>query len=97
MAMRSFALYFLARLGILAACVAVVWLIMGPSLYGMLGAVLIATLISYLALGRLRDEGNAAVAARVEDRLAARQERRAAKSDARRSAEAEDAEIDRAD
>lgn len=54
--MRSFLMYNLARLALLVACVAVIWLIWEPSLWGAVAGIVISSLLSFVVLAPLRNQ-----------------------------------------
>lgn len=62
--MREFVLYSLARLGLLAVTLVVVVWALGPSVFSLVAAVLIAAMLSYLLLAGLRRRATDAMAKR---------------------------------
>ncbi len=72
--MNPVALYTLARLGLFVLALAVFAVAGAGRLTALVGAALVSMLISYVALGSLRDKVAERVAARVETRRARRPE-----------------------
>jgi membrane protein implicated in regulation of membrane protease activity len=82
--------YFLARLVLFAAVVAVLALLGAGRLLALVGGVLISALLSYLLLRRLRDASTIAIVDGVQGRM----QRRAARGD--EDALVEDEQVERA-
>jgi membrane protein implicated in regulation of membrane protease activity len=82
--------YFLARLVLFVAVVAVLSLLGAGSFVALVGGLVISVLLSYVLLRRLRDPATAAIARRMQ----ARSDRRAAHPD--EDALIEDAQVDEA-
>ena len=71
--MREYFIYLAARLLVLLAAVAAVWAISGGfNLVGLILAVIISALVSYLLLGRLRTAATDAMVARSEAKARSR-------------------------
>lgn len=88
--MRSFLLYNVARLGMLVACVLVIWTIWGRSLWGALAGIIISALLSFVLLAPLRNKSAEELIDGVERR---REAKKAAKKQ-RRDETDEDRSID---
>ena len=83
--MRSFLLYNLARLGLLVACVLIIWTIWGRSLWGAIAGIIISALLSFVVLAPLREKS-------ANELLESAQKRREAKERAARKRPDESAE-----
>lgn len=89
--MRSFLLYNVARLGMLVACVLVIWTIWGRSLWGAIAGIVISALLSFIVLAPLRNKSAEELIGGMERR---REAKKAAPQKKRHDESAEDRSID---